>query len=112
MTISKEIEQKINQLQIFEQSINNLVAQKQQFQIQAVEIESALSELEKTDSAYKIVGNVMVSSNKDDLKKELNEKKEIIELRIKNLEKQETQIKEKTTKMQAEVMEKFKKNEI
>lgn len=111
MAISKEIEQKINQLQIFEQSINNLVAQKQQFQIQTVEIESALSELEKTDSAYKIVGNVMVSSNKDDLKKELNEKKEIIELRIKNLEKQETQIKEKTTKMQAEVMEKFKKNE-
>lgn len=108
MAITKEIEQKINQLQILEQSINALVAQKQQFQMQIVEIESALSELEKTDKAYKIVGNVMVSAKKDELKKELSEKKDVVELRIKNLEKQETRIKEKTSKMQSEVMENIK----
>ena len=30
---------------------------------------------------------IMISSDKDDLKKELNEQKEILDLRIKNLEK-------------------------
>lgn len=108
MAITKEIEQKINQLQILEQSVNTLVAQKQQFQMQIVEIESALNELEKTDNAYKIVGNVMVSAKKDDLKKELTDKKDVVELRIKNLEKQEARIKEKTSKMQSEVMENIK----
>ncbi len=108
MAITKEVEQKINQLQILEQSISTLVAQKQQFQMQIVEIESALSELEKTDTAYKIVGNVMVLSEKEGLKKELTDKKDITELRVKNLEKQETRIKEKTTKMQSEVMEDIK----
>src|SRR3989344_7361305 len=100
MAITKEVEQKINQLQILEQSVNTLIAQKQQFQMQIVESESALNELEKTDKAYKIIGNVMVLAKKDELEKELTSKKEIMELRIKNLEKQEKQIKEKTSRMQ------------
>ena len=79
--------------------------------MQVVEIESALKELEKTDKAYKIIGNVMVLGKKDELKEELANKKEVMELRIKNLEKQEKQIKEKTSKMQSEVMEHIKENE-
>jgi len=82
--------------------------QKQQFQIQLIEIESALKELEKTDSAYKIVGNIMVLSKKDELSKDLESKKEITALRIKTLEKQEADIKEKTTRLQAEVMKMMK----
>ena len=58
--VSKESEQKIGQLQMFEQSMQNLLMQKQQFQLQQVEIESALKELEKVNEAYKIVGNIMV----------------------------------------------------
>lgn len=108
MTVTKEVEQKINQLQMFEQSVNQLVAQKQQFQMQIAEVESALNELEKTDKAYKIIGTVMVAANKEELKKELADKKEVMEIRIKNLEKQENQIKEKTTKMQSEVMANIK----
>ena len=51
-----------------------------------------LKELEKSNTAYKIVGNIMVSSDKEELLKELNSKKEVVELRIKTLEKQEKQI--------------------
>ena len=78
--------------------------QKQQFQLQQVEIESALKELENVDEAYKIVGNIMVLSKKDDLKKDLSSKKEVMELRIKNMEKQEAQLREKASKLQDEVM--------
>ena len=108
--VPKDVEQKINQLQLFEQNGQSLLMQKQQFQMQSVEIKSALKELEGTEEAFKIIGGIMVSSKKEDLKKELTSKKEMSELRIKALEKQESQIKEKATKLQAEVMEKLKDN--
>jgi len=38
--------------------MQNVLMQKQQFQAQLMEIDSALSELEKTNEAYKIVGNI------------------------------------------------------
>jgi len=107
--IPEETQQKISQLQLFEQSLQNVLVQKQQFQSQLVEIESALNEIGTAKEVYKIVGNIMVDSKKDDLKKDLTSKKEIIELRIKTLEKQENNIKEKATKMQSEVLEKIKK---
>ena len=65
----KDAEKKLGQLQLLEQSMQNLLMQKQQFQLQQVEIESALKELEKTKEAYKIVGNIMVLSKKEDLDK-------------------------------------------
>lgn len=102
--VSKETEKKINQLQILEQGMQSMLMQKQQFQLQQVEIESALKELERVNEAYKIVGNIMVLSKKADLEKDLTSKKEVIELRIKNMEKQENQLREKASKLQSEVL--------
>ena len=106
--ISKETEQKIAQLQLHEQGLQNILIQKQQFQAQSIEIESALKELETTKEAYKIVGNLMVASKKEDLKKDLESKKETVNLRIKTLEKQETQIKERAKRLQEEVSKDIK----
>ena len=75
MTDKKDTQSKIQQLQLLQQNLTNLNLQKQQFNTQTVEIDSAILELEKTDTAYKIVGNIMVASKKEDLKKELLEKK-------------------------------------
>jgi|TARA_B100001964_G_C14199608_1_gene585113 prefoldin beta subunit len=108
--VSKESEQKISQLQMLEQSMQNLLMQKQQFQLQQVEIESALKELENVDEAYKIVGNIMVLSKKNDLKSDLESKKEVIGLRIKNMEKQESQVREKASKLQSEVLKEMKQD--
>ncbi|MBL7056206.1 prefoldin subunit beta [Candidatus Woesearchaeota archaeon] len=106
--VSKEAEGKISQLQMMEQSLQNLTTQKQQFQLQNTEVESALKEVDKVEEAYKIVGNILVLSKKVDLKKDLDSKKEILDLRIKNLEKQENQIRERTSKLQEEVMKELK----
>ena len=106
--VPKETEQKINQLQVMEQSLQSLSMQKQQFQLQQVEITSALKELENVNEAYKIVGNIMVLSKKKDLKDDLNSKKEIVELRIKNLEKQENQQREKASNLQNEILKEMK----
>ena len=107
--MEKETEQKISQLQLSEQSLQNLLIQKQQFQLQLAEIDSASKELETTEEAYKIVGNILASAKKEDLKKDLDEKKDMIQLRIKNIEKQEGQIKEKSSALQEEILKKMKK---
>ena len=111
MEISKDTEQKISQLQMFEQSLQNFLGQKQQFQIQLVEVESALNELNGTDRAFKIIGNIMVESDKSELKADLQSKKEMLELRIKTMEKQESQVREKASKLQSEILKKIKKED-
>ena len=111
MDVSKETEEKIGQLQMFEQSLQSFLGQKQQFQIQLVEVESALAELENTGKAYKIVGNIMVETDKDELKSDLQSKKEILELRLKTMEKQEAQVREKASKLQSEILKKIKKED-
>lgn len=105
--ITKETEQKIGQLQMYEQSMQSFLVQKNQFQMQLMEVESALSEIDKTDTAYRIIGNVMVLSKKDELKSDMESKKEMLELRIKTMEKQEKDIKEKASKLQSEILSKL-----
>ena len=111
MDVSKETEQKIGQLQMFEQSLQSFLGQKQQFQMQLVEVESALGELGSSEKAYKIVGNIMVESNVEELKADLQSRKEMLEIRIKTMEKQEEQVREKASKLQSEILKKMKKEE-
>lgn len=109
MDIPKEVEQKIVQLQMMEQHLQSSLLQKQNFQTQLLEIENALKEIESTKGqVYKVVGGIMVSSDKKSLKEELTAKKEIIDLRVKSLKKQEETIKEKAEKLQAEIVGDFK----
>src|SRR3989338_10280123 len=101
-------DEKINQLQMYEQSLQSLLMQKQQFQAQITEIESALGVMEPAKKVYKIVGNIMVDSTKEELKDDLNTKKLKAEMRVRALEKQESSIKEKVKTLQKEVIDGMK----
>ena len=102
-------ENKIQELQVIEQNLQNLLLQKQTFQTKLMESENALKELkESKKQAYKIVGGIMIAEDKNKLEKELNEEKDILNLRIKNIEKQEELIKNKANKIQEEVMKDMK----
>ena len=106
--VEKKSEEKIAQMQLLEQNMQNFLMQKQQFQMQLTEIESALENLKDTKKSYKIIANIMIDTKKEDLEKDLKQKKEMLELRIKNLEKQEGSIKEKSQKLQKEVLGEMK----
>ena len=106
---NKEIQEKINQLQIIEQSLQTYLSQKLNFQAQLKEVETALAELENSKTAYKIVGGIMVLSEKKDFIKDLNHKKELLSLRLKNIENQESKIRKKAKDLQEEVLGKIKK---
>ena len=101
-------QENLKQYQILEQSLQAVHMQKQQFHAQLIEVESALAELLKSNTAYKIVGNIMVSSKKEDLRKDLEEKKEVFSARLKVLEKQEQKYQEEAGKMHKELMKGIK----
>jgi len=63
----------------------------------------------KEDNAFKLVGNIMLKKKKKDLVEDLKSKKEVLELRIKNIEKQENKIKEKSKEIRDEVMKELEK---
>jgi len=68
------LQNKINQLSLIEQNIQNFALQKQQFQTQLMELESAEKELEDSKEAFKIIGNIMVASDKEKIKKEFKKR--------------------------------------
>jgi len=84
---------KIQQLQLLQQNLQNLQMQKQQLEGQMAEYDSALQELKTTEKSYKIVGKIMIASSKEDLIKDLQEKKEVSQVRLNNVSKQEDKIK-------------------
>jgi len=99
-------EQKIQELQILEQRLQNTILQKQAFQIELTETNSAIEELEKSgDEVFKIIGQLMIKSEKSKMKEELADKKKILELKIKSFEKQESLLSEQLEKLQEEVQE-------
>lgn len=107
--MDKNVEAKITELQTIEQSLQRFLAQKQQFQSQLVEIESALKELPENGESYKIIGNLMVAVESEKLKKDLESKKELLELKLKSVEKQEQKLREDADHLQKEVLESMKK---
>ncbi len=98
-------------LQMLEQNLQNYSQQRQQYQMQLKEIESALNELDDSKEQYKIIGNIMVNSSKEDLQQDLKKKKETFELRIKNLQTQEEKLQKKSKELQEEIMKGGKSGE-
>ena len=70
-----EVSDKMSKLQLFEQNIQQIGAQKQQFQAQLFEVDSALEEASKSEELYKIVGGIMVRVSRDALKSDLEQRK-------------------------------------
>jgi prefoldin beta subunit len=88
------------QLARFEQLQQNLqaiLASKQQIDVESSEVDRAIAELKKaaeTDTVYKSAGNILVKSKKEDLMKDLEERKELANTRDTVLAKQEQRVRE------------------
>jgi len=96
---------KIAQLQLLQQNLQNILLQKQQLQNSLLELESALQEIKSTEKSYKILGHIMVAVSPDKLSKELQEQKEMNNLRLKNYLSQEEKLKKSIEDTQKELMQ-------
>lgn len=104
------VQERLLRLQQLQQTLQSILAQKQQLEIELLEIDRALSELEKvSDDAvvYKSVGSLLVMSEKKKVINDLKERKELANMRISVLGRQEerlrSQIKELQEKLQKDL---------
>jgi len=99
-----DVQEKIQQLQIYEYQIQQILAQKQQLNSKKLESSSVINDLSKTSEAYELIGNVLIKKSAEEIKKSLEEKNEMIEIRLRSLDKQENDVREKAEKLQKEVL--------
>ena len=92
------LREQLSRLQQLQQNLQAIMMQKQQVELEIVEIERALEELKKMDgdsnSVYKGAGPLLIKTKKEDVLKELEEKKELSNTRVTVLGKQEARVKD------------------
>ena len=105
-------ENKIQEMQILEQNLQNLLLQKQSFQMELSETTAALQEIEKADDeVFKIIGQLMIKKNKKEVKEDLENKKKLLSMRLKPIDNQEKTLSEKLEQLREELMNSMNKTQ-
>lgn len=98
-------EKNIHELQMLEQNLQNIFLQKQAFQMELRETQAALKELEKSgEEVFKIVGQLLIKTEKKLVISDLINKEKMMDLRIKSFEKQEKAISDRIDELQTEIL--------
>jgi len=98
------VQERLLRLQQVQQTLQSVVTQKQQLELELTETEQALSELEKLDETaiiYKSIGSLLVKAEKAKVTIELTERKELLNTRISVLGKQEERLRTQAKDLQA-----------
>jgi len=101
-----QVQERLLRLQQLQQTLQTVLTQKQQLELELTETEQALSELEKTDEnaiIYKSIGSLLVKAEKGKVTTELNERKELLNTRISVLGKQEERLRSQAKELQAKL---------
>lgn len=95
----------VAQFQMMQQQLQQLLMQKESLNVAIMEIDRAVEELEKSKDgeAYKITGTIMVRKPVAELKKELAESKEDIDVRIKGMEAAEKRLTDRLVELQGKL---------
>ena len=105
--MSPKLQNQIAQYQQIQQQLQMVMAQKGQYSMQLEEVERSLEELGKAGPetpTYRNVGSLLIRVEKlEDLKKELEESKDTLGIKIKSMERQETQLKERFNSLRTEL---------
>jgi prefoldin beta subunit len=90
-----QVQERLVKMQRLQQTLQSILAQKQQVNVESSETEQALSELQKmTDEAvvYKAMGTILVKTERTRIISELTERKDLLSTRVTVLQKQEERL--------------------
>jgi len=107
-SLPPQVQQRLLRLQQLQQTLQGVLTQKQQLELELTDVEQALSELETlADDAviYKSVGALLVKSEKAKVTTELNERKELLNMRINVLGKQEERLRTQAKDLQGKLQQ-------
>jgi len=107
--LDQETQQQIQELQMMEQSFQQLLMQKNAFSMESNETDLIIKEVEKTEGEVsRIIGNqVVIKATKEEIITDMKKKKELIEIRMKTIDEQEKEFSEKMESLREEVMKKI-----
>jgi prefoldin beta subunit len=101
---SNVLQEDIENYQNLEKQFQMILLQKHQMQLQLNEVTLALEELSKAKGdVYKSAGGIMLKSTKDEAEKDLREKKDLFDIRMKTLAQQEEKAKTVLLKLQRKI---------
>ena len=104
--LSPEIQSKIQEMQMLEQSFQQLLRQKSAFSMEGNETDYIIAEVEKTEGEVSRIvgGQVVIKSSKEEVLEDMNNKKKLIDNRMESIEKEEKEFSEKIEALREEVM--------
>ncbi len=103
-----QVQERLLRLQQLQQTLQSVLGQKQQVELEQMEINQALDELQKlTDDAviYKATGSLLIKSERSKVIADLNERKELLSTRVTVLAKQEERIKAQVKDVQTKLQQ-------
>ncbi len=103
-----QVQERLLRLQQLQQTLQSVMAQKQQVEMEQTEIEQTLNELQKTtDDAiiYKAIGSLLVKAEKAKVTVDLSERKELLTTRSTVLSRQEERLRSQAKEVQAKLQE-------
>ena len=103
-----QVQERLLRLQQLQQTLQSVLAQKQQVELEQTEVEQTLTELQKTaDDAviYKAIGSLLVKAEKAKVTEELVERKELLTMRSTVLARQEERIRSQAKDVQTKLQE-------
>lgn len=106
------LQEQLQKMQQAQQSLQSILLQKQQLEMEQIDSDKALEELKKASDdelVYKHAGSILIKSTKNDLIAELEERKELSKTRSTVLAKQEARVKESLQEQESKINEMIKK---
>ena len=104
------VQERLLRLQQLQQTLQSILAQKQQVEMEKTEVDQTLAELQKTNEdavIYKSIGSLLVKAEKPKVTEDLTERKDLLDTRSTVMAKQEerirSQVKEAQTKLQEDL---------
>lgn len=101
--IPAQLQEQLQRLQQLQQTLQAVVYQRQQLEVESSEIDQALGELEKMDDkalVYKSIGSLLVKSERQKVLDELHDRKELLNTRILVLTRQRSRVEERMKSLQ------------
>ena len=102
------VQERLLRLQQLQQTLQSILGQKQQVEMEKTEVEQTIAELQKTadDSViYKAIGSLLVKAEKQKVNEDLVERKELLDTRSTVLARQEERIRSQVKEAQAKLQE-------
>ncbi len=102
--LPKEAQDLLMKVQMQNQELQEIIMQKQNQGMQKMEIEEALKEIKDKTEIYKEVGGILVKTDKDKIQEELDEEKEMLVVREKQVNTKEEKLKSEMEENQKKLM--------